>query len=210
MTTTTRRIYVACLASYNAGILHGVWIETEGLDEDELSQEVREKVLLTSPEPNVMVTCPDCEGSGKDIPGESDCPRCHGKGEVPSSEEYAIHDHEGFPSGLIGEYTPLSEIAKIEEVLGELDSDEEIEAFMIYVNDCQSGDMKDVTVEKFRDAYRGQYDSPKAFAEEWAIETGLITDDHPMFSYIDFEDYWNGDLRHNGFYEEKGHIFLCD
>ena len=32
--TTTARIYVACLASYNAGILHGEWIDvTDDLEE---------------------------------------------------------------------------------------------------------------------------------------------------------------------------------
>jgi antirestriction protein len=256
MNTTTRRIYVACLASYNNGVLHGAWIDTEGLDEDDLSKEINEKVLLTSPYPNVIVTCPDCEGentleeqlenaaetAGFDIRmdqsgawivgkglgsmnytgptridalqafrnGESVtvdlCARCHGTGKVPSAEEYAIHDHEGFPRGLIGEYTSMSEVADLEEKLGELNSDDEIDAFMIFVNDCQGGDIKDVTVEKFREAYRGKWDSTKAFAEEWAVETGVIGEDHPMFSYIDWEHYWTGCLQFD-FYEEEGHFF---
>jgi antirestriction protein len=257
-TSTTRRIYVACLASYNNGVLHGQWIETEDLDADDLFKEVQDKVLLTSHYPNVMVTCPDCEGdntleeqldnaaetAGFDIHMQRDnswvvekgigsmnyvgptridalkafqagenisvelCERCKGTGKLPSSEEYAIHDHEGFPRGLVGEYTPLSEIADLEEKLGELNDDDEIEAFMIYVNDLKSGDIKDVTVAQFREAYRGKWDSTKDFAEDWAVETGLIDDQHPMFSYIDWEHYWNGDLRHNGFYEENGHFFL--
>ena len=33
-TATTTRIYVACLASYNAGILHGEWIDASGDPED--------------------------------------------------------------------------------------------------------------------------------------------------------------------------------
>lgn len=258
MTTTDRRIYVACLASYNNGVLHGAWIDTEDMDADDLSNEVRDKVLLTSRYPNVMVTCPDCEGDntleeqldnaiermgwntrmladGRWVaeqqldsmnyvgPTRIDtlkafrdgenifvdlCGRCRGVGKLPSSEEYAIHDHEGFPRGLIGEYTPLSEIADLEEKLSELDSDDQIEAFMIYVNDLKSGDIKDVTVEQFREAYRGKWDSTKDFAMDWAVETGLIDDQHPMFSYIDWEHYWEGDLRHNGFYEENGHFFL--
>lgn len=62
MSNTERRIYVACLASYNSGRLHGVWIDTEGKDADELIDEVRERVLLISPYPNVFVTCPACHG----------------------------------------------------------------------------------------------------------------------------------------------------
>jgi len=44
-------IYVACLASYNAGRLHGAWIDLEGdTDEDDL-QEAIAWILSTSPEP---------------------------------------------------------------------------------------------------------------------------------------------------------------
>lgn len=193
MTTTARRIYVACLASYNNGVLHGVWIDTENMSAEDIENEVREKVLITSEFPNVEVEWPEDSGTF-----------------VAASEEWAIHDHEGFPSGLVGEYTSFSEIADLEEKLGELDSDEEIEAFMIYVNEVTGDNMKDVTVDRFRGAYRGYWDNPKDFAEEWAVETGLISADHPMFSYIDWEYYWNGDLRHSGFYEEQGHIFLND
>jgi antirestriction protein len=211
MSTTDRRIYVACLASYNNGVLHGTWIDVAYLDEDDLYKEVRDKVLLTSRFPNVMVPCPDCEGSGKDVDANTNevvnCARCQGKGELPSAEEWAIHDHEGYPSGLIGEYTPLSEIARIEEILEDLSSDDEMEAFMIWVNEMQSGDFKDVTVEQFRDKYRGKYDSHADFAMEWAVETGMIADDHPFFSYIDWNHYWEGDLRHNGFSESGGHYF---
>ncbi len=42
-------IYVACLAAYNAGILHGEWIEA-AQDVDSLNQEVQE-ILSQSPEP---------------------------------------------------------------------------------------------------------------------------------------------------------------
>lgn len=213
MTTTTRRIYVACLASYNNGVLHGTWIDTEGMDADDLSNEIRDKVFLTSRFPNVEINCPDCEGDGYDVDintGEHiECKRCHGAGKLPASEEYAIHDHEGFPRGLIGEYTSMSEIADLEEKLSELSGDDEIEAFMIYVNDCQGGDIKDVTVSKFRNAYQGHWDNPKDFAEDWAVETGMIAEDHPMFSYINWEHYWNADLSHS-FYEEQGHIFYND
>jgi len=34
---TAPRIYVACLASYNNGVLHGSWIDCEGKGADELT-----------------------------------------------------------------------------------------------------------------------------------------------------------------------------
>ncbi len=47
MTNNTPRIYVACLASYNAGTLHGNWIDLDGTEaiEDQISG-----ILKASPE----------------------------------------------------------------------------------------------------------------------------------------------------------------
>jgi antirestriction protein len=53
MTTTTKtdaQIYVACLASYNSGVLHGEWI-TPKADKEELQEQINE-VLKSSPIPN--------------------------------------------------------------------------------------------------------------------------------------------------------------
>jgi antirestriction protein len=47
-TTDTPRIYVACLASYNAGILHGRWIDAD-TGADEIREEI-EGMLAESPE----------------------------------------------------------------------------------------------------------------------------------------------------------------
>ncbi|MEP0248115.1 antirestriction protein ArdA, partial [Roseibium sp.] len=43
------RIYVACLAAYNGGRLHGQWIDAT--EPDEVREEVR-TMLATSPEPD--------------------------------------------------------------------------------------------------------------------------------------------------------------
>jgi len=47
--TDTPRIYVACLASYNAGRLHGRWIDA--IDADSIREEIKE-LLKASPVPN--------------------------------------------------------------------------------------------------------------------------------------------------------------
>jgi len=49
MTDTTPRIYIADLAAYNAGILHGTWIEATD-DIETIHEQVRE-LLAASPEP---------------------------------------------------------------------------------------------------------------------------------------------------------------
>ena len=48
--TASPRIYVACLASYNAGTLHGVWIDLDGKDADEVHEEIQ-AMLKASGEP---------------------------------------------------------------------------------------------------------------------------------------------------------------
>jgi len=44
------KIYIACLSSYNSGILHGAWIEPKA-DKDELEAQIAE-MLKTSPSPD--------------------------------------------------------------------------------------------------------------------------------------------------------------
>jgi antirestriction protein len=44
-------IYVACLAAYNSGRLHGAWIDLEGDTDEEDLQEAIAWILATSPEP---------------------------------------------------------------------------------------------------------------------------------------------------------------
>jgi len=46
------KIYVACLASYNSGKLHGEWLDLDSrMSGDDIFTEIKEKVLDTSSEP---------------------------------------------------------------------------------------------------------------------------------------------------------------
>jgi antirestriction protein len=92
---TDLRIYAACLASYNNGVLHGAWIDCDGKDADDIQDEIN-AMLRASRFPNVMV-----EHEGQ---------------QVPSAEEFAIHDHEGF-GRLLGEYDGLAKVATLAEGL---------------------------------------------------------------------------------------------
>lgn len=63
-TTTTPRVYVACLASYNAGRLHGAWIDATQ-DADDIRQAVAD-MLAASPEPGAEeFAIHDHEGLGE-------------------------------------------------------------------------------------------------------------------------------------------------
>jgi antirestriction protein len=180
------RIYVACLADYSNGVLHGAFIDCDGKDADELEQEVN-VMLLKSEFPNVTrAQCKDCEHI-QDYRGEEDtCDVCGGelKDPQPSAEEYAIHDHDGF-GDLIGEYTPLSEVASIVEALEEADDADALKVFAGHY-----GYVIREAVKHFGDAYCGQWRGEREYAEDLIEGTGgLVGMPEYLQSYFDYESF---------------------
>lgn len=184
--TASPRIYVACLASYNNGTLHGAWVDVS--DVDTMSDEIAD-ILRASKYPNVT----DSEGR-------------------PTAEEWVIHDHEGV--GDCGEHPSLSALCDYVEAIEGMD-DSELEAFADWrCNRCsdESDDAADM-VEAFHDAYAGIHSSLEAFAESIADDTGLL-DAMPenLRNYFDFEAYAR-DMRLGGdIWESRGasgdlHVF---
>jgi antirestriction protein len=130
--STTPRIYVACLAAYNNGRLHGEWIDADQTA-DELNEAVQQ-MLAASPE--------------------------------PGAEEYAIHDFEGFGELRLGEYESLERVAAIAAGIAEHG-----EAFSAWMSYDESQDPADV--QSFEDTYRGEWGSLRAYAEDYAEQTGM-------------------------------------
>lgn len=83
------RIYVASLSDYNAGILHGEWIEVS--DVETMQGEIN-KMLAGSPT---------------------------AKQEGQPAEEWAIHDYEGFGDIRLSEYEDLEGLAQLAEGIEE-------------------------------------------------------------------------------------------
>jgi antirestriction protein len=129
---TTPRIYVACLAAYNNGILYGKWIDADQ-SADELHEAVQ-RMLTASP--------------------------------IPGAEEWAIHDYEGFGELRIGEYESLERVAAI--AAGVAEHGEAFTAWLSY-----DADRDPVDTSAFEDAYRGEWDSLRACAEDYAEQTGM-------------------------------------
>lgn len=75
------RIYVASLSDYNAGVLHGVWLDASD-DVDELQAGI-DRMLAESPTTRRY-------------------------GDI--AEEWAIHDYEGWENLRLGEYEPLERL----------------------------------------------------------------------------------------------------
>lgn len=170
------RIYVACLASYNNGVLHGEWLDVTS-DEDELWEGIK-RVLRTSPYPNVEVEYP--EGSGK---------------MVPSAEEWAVHDYDGVPSDF-GEYPSVEKLCQYAGLFEELESYEDEDAFRAYLDQVHGNDL-DSAVEDFRERYQGHHASFQDFAEEYADDVGLLSDvPDNIRCYFDYERFAR-DLAHD-------------
>lgn len=176
------KIYVACLASYNAGRHHGAWFDLEDYaDAEDLQAAINEKVLLTSPFPNVMVDCPVCRADDAEIE-TCVCTRCKGAGQVPSSEEFAIHDYdddEGF-FNRFGEYPSLEKLIHHQEMMNE---HEGWSAFYNYFG----GGAQELTSDDYESAARGKYDKFADFVEEYNCELYGWKGDEPFFSWIDWE-----------------------
>lgn len=129
---TTPRIYVACLAAYNAGRLHGAWIDADQSPED-IHSAVSD-MLAVSPE--------------------------------PGAEEWAIHDYEGFGELRLSEWESFERVSAIAEGIAKHGP-----AFTAWLSYDDSRDPADK--QAFEDAYRGEWDSLHAYAEDWADSTGL-------------------------------------
>ncbi|MGQ5253989.1 antirestriction protein ArdA [Xanthomonas arboricola pv. corylina] len=203
---TAPRIYVACLASYNNGVLHGRWIDLYAVDLDDVRGEIAE-MLRESPYPNVVVECPVCAGqrdfvsltTGQSLP----CERCKGTGRVPSAEEWAVHDSEDLPAGFRDtEHPDLSTLLERLEELEDL-SDDEREAFESF---CAVEGEEDI--ETFRERYIGEFNSWAEVAEHSVEERGLLQGvSDTITRYFDFESYGR-DMHLGGeAYESNGHYF---
>lgn len=169
----TVRIYAACLASYNNGVLHGRWIDADS-DVDAMQTELA-AMLRTSPYPNVTVRDPET--------GES----------VPSAEEWALHDSEGLPS-TFGEYCGLQAVADYVALCEEhshIDSDD----MAAIVADFGT---VDAARDALDDRFCGIYPAFKDYADEAADEMLSAHENLPeaVSRYFDY-DAFARDLRHD-------------
>lgn len=212
----TPRIYVACLASYNNGVLHGRWIDAS--DDVETMQAEVSAMLRESRFPNVTV--PDYEAAaraaGWDMvahsgmfagPVGSDVrladyddweELCTAQGieplQVPSAEEWAIHDSEYLPDSF-GEYPGLEKIAAYVALLDEHDSLEPDDLAAIVEN--WTGNLEEAA-SNLADNFAGVYDSFREYADEQADEMIAAHGALPksITNYFDYESYAR-DLRHD-------------
>lgn len=144
-TEVVTRIYVASLSDYNAGRLHGVWINlTECDDEQDLWAKVN-AMLAASPEYRAFP-----QGG--------------------PAEEWAIHDYEGFGEWKVSEYSDLTKCLRVAKLIGEHGL-----ALAAWVSNDESvlEDDDDSLEESFTESYRGEWDKLEDYAREEVGELGL-------------------------------------
>lgn len=165
-TQTTPKIYVACLAAYNNGYLHGQWIEANQ-DKENIYSEIK-GMLLKSP--------------------------------ITNAEEWAIHDYEGFRGLRLSESEDIGKVVEMAAMI-----EEHGEAWAKF---AEYEGIEYATLERFEEAYAGEWASEEDFAENLAEETMEIPQ-HLEF-YIDYEklardlfinDYYSADV-------ESGKVYV--
>lgn len=171
---TTPRIYVACLAAYNSGCLHGAWIDADQPAED-IWAEIN-AMLKASPE---NTTCQWCGAVMEITEGRVrwNKPCTHGAHLPGNAEEWAIHDYEGFGGLRLSEWESIERVAAVAAGIAEHG-----DAFSAWL----SGDSyREPDLEAFQDAYRGEWDSLRAYAENYADDVGMYdAADKSGFPYV--------------------------
>ena len=183
------RVWIGCLACYNAGELVGKWY-----DATEAAEVTTEQLHADGGYRSVGLDSPDAARWSPD-------------GDEPNvvfpdgpHEELWVMDHDGFGGLLDGECSPM-EATRIAELAADL-SEGEVPA-LGHFRSNQGGDLTDDLITEFRDAYVGFYDSEQDYAMQLADEMDLVPSEHSWpASYIDWEsatrdlfmtDYWSAD-----------------
>lgn len=128
------------------------------------------------------------------------CPKANPNDIYTTCEETWCLDHE-IP-GLSGECSPM-EAKAWGELLAQVEDHEE-DAFCSWLS-LDKRDPHTDTIEDFRDAYEGQWDSPRAHAENYIDEVGGFSDKElPAYFMLEFDDVaWDQDFT----YGPGGHVF---
>ena len=150
-------IYFACLTAYNAGHVHGQWLDA-ARKPVEIQDDIR-SILASSP--------------------------------VASSEDYAIHDYEGFGAIRIHENYSIPEVSGLALLI-----EEHGEAFTAYASHVGN---EYATELSFQDAYHGHWESERAYAEHLFDEIYAYEVPENLRFYIDYEAFTR-DLFLNGYF----------
>jgi antirestriction protein len=197
-TNDTPQVWIACLACYNEGRLHGEWIDATDAD-------AMRELINKLQKPGVCSACSkyfptfgefadhqvgtQCGVNGKWVKGTA----C---GHIDN--DWAIHDYDGMPTDL-GENPDLDKLAELAQAI-----EEHGDAFRAYMSNVGS---EYATAEGFEDSYCGQFDSEKDYAYDYIDSTGMFDNvNSSIQSYFDY-DAFARDLFLDGYSFVDGYVF---
>lgn len=125
-----------------------------------------------------------------------DCKELHSDEDDP---EFMYQDFENFPDELYSE-SSISEVFEYLDALEQSRMDQE--AF-------DAGVAIGFGLNEIKDKYIGEFDSCADFAEEYAIEFGLVSENDWSFYHINWQKVWDSEFKHSCI-EENGHFFYND
>jgi antirestriction protein len=159
--TDTPKVWIACLASYNAGRLVGEWVDATDIDE---MYAARDRVA---------------KAAVKEAKAAGEYPVYFGE-----PEEFAIHDYDNFGSlaSTLGEYPSWEKVAKIGAMI------EEHGAPMLAWLETLD-EIDDVDESAFQQHFRGEWDSEEAFVLNLLIEEVPLMLYSERGRYSDRPDY---------------------
>ncbi|WP_028192299.1 antirestriction protein ArdA [Salinispora pacifica] len=184
---TELQVWVGCLDCYNHGRLVGQWYDASEVGALDIEQVHRDggAGLTGLPSPDAYRWSP--EGGDPEELNEG-------------HEGLWVFDHDGFCGLLRGECSP-SEAQQVAEVIGQLEMHEDVSALATYVQH-EGVDLDDSgLIERFREAYCGEWESEVEYAQDLADDLGVLDADATWpCNYIDWDraardlfidDYWS-------------------
>ena len=178
-------ICISCMSCHNEGRGLGQWVTAE-----QAAAELDAEAITYGGQGEAMTY-----GSGAGFVG---CKRCGG-------DEWEMVDLENVPHGLRdlrAFYTNAAELA-------ELDDLDTLEIFAGWFNAGGHIDNLAELIEEHESRYRGEWDSMRAYAEDFAESTGMLQGlpDH-LARYFDFDAFAHDlDMDH---YHEGGHVWAAN
>lgn len=170
--TETPQVWIACLASYNAGRLVGEWVDATDIDN---FNEAVERIKVEA------VKAARAEGESALY--------------FPVPEEFAIHDYNNFPRSLVsqfGEYPNWKHVVQAATAI-----EEQGDMFLAWLEfrDSIDFDEEDI-VERCQEQFCGNADNEESYAEEYVSMcggwAGVPTQmDNPAYPFHSHEKYIN-------------------
>lgn len=162
------KVWIGCLACYNAGDLVGHWYDCDGSATDVTPEEVHR-----------LGGGPEVDEDGYLIEGAD--------GDSPHEELWIFDTDETPHSSLAREMSPL-EAAAIGDRINDLEHHNiDLDAYAAY-GDLVGFDFEDDYLGEFEEAFQGTWDDRKDFAYELAEELGSVPKDYSWpASYIDWD-----------------------